>query len=204
MPLAAGGGGESPGGRGGSRRSPPPRGLKASAHLLPAAGCAPPDRPIRAHRARAAPQCTRTHTHTHPETHMNTRALAHTSLCSASPTCRAAADPADSGMQRSAPALEQRLGLPTLVASGSGRRSAGAGLGRGLEPGLPRRPAPPRGLRPAGDGGVVSSGAGGTGLMRMRTGAEHRSHPGVRWLRSSRGKKERIWGPARLSPTPTV
>ncbi|CAI9153359.1 unnamed protein product [Rangifer tarandus platyrhynchus] len=105
-------------------------------------------------------------------------------------------------MQRSAPAPEQRLGLPTLVASGSGPRSAGAGLGRGLELGLPGRPAPPRGLRPAGDGGVVSSGAGGTGLMRMRTGAEHRSHPGVRWLRSSRWKVGENLGARAAQPDP--
>lgn len=89
-------------------------------------------------------RCPAMHPHTHtPETHTNTRALAHASLCAASPTCRAAAGPADSGMQRSAPAPEQRLDLPPLT----GLR-VGPAIGWGW-PGAGARARTPRAARPA-------------------------------------------------------
>lgn len=145
----------------GAQADPPglhPPELKASIHpLLPGLRDVYPPHPCS--------QWPALHPHTHPRnTHMSTRALAHASLRAAPPTCRAAAGRAGLRDAGAAPALDRRTGPgqppPAPAAAWLGPAWGG---GSSWDSPAAARPAPPRGLRPFGDRGVVSSGAGGQG-----------------------------------------
>lgn len=137
----------------------------------------------------------RTHT-PRPETHTGTRARSHTP-----PTCRAASGPADSGMLGSAPALERRLGRPRAAASGSGRRTPAAGLGRGLELGLPGGQPRPAASARLGTEAWSPAGREGQDCRACELEPSWEANPLGGGCRAPAGESERIWGPARLWPT---
>lgn len=159
--------------------TPPGAPRPALTSFLPAAGCAPPHPPtvLPEHAlARAAPA------HTHPpprNTHWNPRALAHASYLPRSLGSSGLGDAGLGARTGTEAGAAPRCGLGLRPENACGRPGAGARAR------TPRRPAPPGGLCPFGDRGVVSGGAGGPGLPRMRTGAELGGEPAGRWLPSS-------------------